>query len=90
MVLGMRTVRLVASIWGLVLALGSGASVEARVTRFVVERTTPYADGRAFGDAGAFERPHSTCTTVSAIRCRYRTTCGSTAWRVTLMLAPAV
>ena len=60
MVLGTRTVRLAASIWGLVLALGSGASVEARVTRFVVERATPYADGRAFGDAGAFERLEGT------------------------------
>ena len=45
--------------WGLVLALGA-VPVEARVTRFVVERTTPYADGRTFGDVGAFERLEGT------------------------------
>ena len=53
----MRIVRLAA--WGLVLALGA-VPVEARVTRFVVERTTPYADGRTFGDSGAFERLEGT------------------------------
>ena len=53
-----RMVRL--STWGLVLALGASVPVEARVTRFVVERTTPYGDGRAFGDAGAFERLEGT------------------------------
>ena len=31
--------------WGLLLTLGVAAPVEARVTRFVVERTTPYAQG---------------------------------------------
>ena len=54
----MRTVRLVT--WGLLLTLGAAVPVEARVTRFVVERTTPYADGRTFGDAGAFERLEGT------------------------------
>ena len=34
--------------------------VEARVVRLVVERTTPYADGRSFGDAGTFERLEGT------------------------------
>ncbi len=52
-----RIVRL--TTWGLVLALGA-VPVEARVTRFVVERTTPYADGRTFGDVGAFERLEGT------------------------------
>jgi hypothetical protein len=36
------------------------SSVEARVVRFVVERTTPYADGTVFGEAGAFERLEGT------------------------------
>ena len=35
-------------------------AVEARVVRLVVERTTPYADGRSFGDAGTFERLEGT------------------------------
>ena len=29
---------------------------EARVVRFVVEQTRPYADGKSFGDVGPFER----------------------------------
>ena len=33
---------------------------DARVVRIVVERTTPYADGRTFGEAGAFERLEGT------------------------------
>ena len=40
---------------GLLWALAAPAA-EARVVRIVVERTTPYAGGKAFGDAGAFER----------------------------------
>ena len=44
---------------GLVLAWLAPA-VDARVVRFVVERTTPYADGKAFGKAGAFERHEGT------------------------------
>jgi hypothetical protein len=44
----------------LALALVAAAPAEARVTQFVVERTTPYADGRTFGDAGAFERLEGT------------------------------
>ena len=35
-------------------------SVEAKVVRLVVERTTPYAGGKAFGEAGAFERLEGT------------------------------
>ena len=57
-VFGMRIVRLAA--WGLVLALGASVPVDARVTRFVVERSTPYGDGRTFGNAGAFERLEGT------------------------------
>ena len=57
MVLGIRIVRL--ATWGLVLAFGA-VPIDARVTQFVVERTTPYADGRTFGDAGAFERLEGT------------------------------
>ena len=34
--------------------------VDARVVRLVVERTTPYADGKTFGEAGAFERLEGT------------------------------
>ena len=34
--------------------------VDARVVRFVVERSTPYADGAVFGEAGAFERLEGT------------------------------
>ena len=33
---------------------------EARVVRIVVDRTSPYADGRTFGEAGAFERLEGT------------------------------
>ena len=33
---------------------------EARVIRIVVDRTSPYADGRTFGEAGAFERLEGT------------------------------
>lgn len=40
--------------------IGAAAPVDARVTRFVVERTTPYGDGRTFGDAGQFERLEGT------------------------------
>ena len=36
------------------------ASADARVVRIVVERTAPYAGGRTFGDAGAFERLEGT------------------------------
>jgi len=43
-----------------IVALCQGALVEARVTQFVVERTTPYADGKEFGEAGAFERLEGT------------------------------
>ena len=39
----------------LVLAFGR-MDAEARVVRFVVERTTPYADGAAIGTHGPFER----------------------------------
>ena len=35
-------------------------AAEARVTRISVERTTPYAGGRVFGDAGSFERLEGT------------------------------
>ena len=35
-------------------------SIEAKVVRLVVERTTPYAGGKAFGEAGAFERLEGT------------------------------
>ena len=35
-------------------------SAEARVVRIVVERTTPYADGKSFGEAGPFERLEGT------------------------------
>ncbi len=40
---------------GLLAALAAPAA-DARVVRIVVERTTPYAGGQAFGDAGPFER----------------------------------
>ena len=33
---------------------------DARVVRIVVERTTPYAEGRSFGEAGVFERLEGT------------------------------
>ena len=35
-------------------------SVEAKVVRLVVEQITPYADGRTFAEAGAFERLEGT------------------------------
>ena len=34
----------------------TATAAEARVVRIEVERTTPHAGGKAFGDAGAFER----------------------------------
>ena len=40
---------------GLLCALAAQPA-DARVVRIEVERTTPYAGGRAFGDAGPFER----------------------------------
>ena len=42
------------------MAASFASSVDARVTRLVVERTTPYAGGRVFGDAGTFERLEGT------------------------------
>ena len=42
------------------MAGGLVESVDARVTRVIVERTTPYAGGRAFGAAGTFERLEGT------------------------------
>ncbi len=39
---------------------GVVSSVDARVTRLVVEKTTPYAGGRSFGNAGTFERLEGT------------------------------
>ena len=38
----------------------AASAVEAKVTRMVVERTTPYAGGRSFGEAGTFERLEGT------------------------------
>lgn len=38
------------------LALAVPVAVDARVVRFVVERTRPVLDGKAFGTAGAYER----------------------------------
>ena len=35
-------------------------SIEAKVVRLVVERTTPYAGGKAFGEVGAFEHLEGT------------------------------
>ena len=35
-------------------------SVEARVVRIVVERTTPYNEGQSFGTVGSFERLEGT------------------------------
>ena len=49
-----RTFTLV--VLGSLLAALSAPAADARVVRIVVERTTPYAGGQAFGDAGAFER----------------------------------
>ena len=42
------------------MAGGVVSSADARVTRLVVEKTTPYAAGRIFGDAGTFERVDGT------------------------------
>ena len=36
------------------------ATADARVVRIVVDRTTPYAGGRTFGEAGVFERLEGT------------------------------
>ena len=41
---------------GSLLAALAAPAADARVVRIVVERTTPYAGGQAFGDVGAFER----------------------------------
>ena len=41
---------------GLVLAMTTPRSSEARVVRFVVEQTRPVADGKSFGDVGPYER----------------------------------
>ena len=41
---------------GVLLAGLAAPAADARVVRIVVERTTPYAGGEAFGDAGPFER----------------------------------
>ena len=49
-----RTLALVA-LGGLLAALPAPPA-DARVVRIEVERTTPYAGGKEFGDAGAFER----------------------------------
>ena len=49
-----RTFALV--ILGSLLATLAAPAADARVVRIVVERTTPYAGGQAFGDAGPFER----------------------------------
>ncbi len=49
-----RTIALVGV--GSLLAALAAATADARVVRIVVERTTPYAGGQAFGDAGPFER----------------------------------
>ena len=49
-----RTFTLV--VLGSLLGALAAPAADARVVRIVVERTTPYAGGQAFGDAGAFER----------------------------------
>ena len=49
-----RTFALV--VLGSLLAALAAPAVDARVMRIVVERTTPYAGGQAFGDVGPFER----------------------------------
>ena len=51
---------LVALMVGALMAGWLTRPADARVVRIVVERTTPYADGRTFGDAGAFERLEGT------------------------------
>ena len=50
-----RRIGLVAVAAGVLCAL-LAPPADARVVRIVVERTTPYAGGKAFGDAGPFER----------------------------------
>lgn len=42
------------------MSAGVVSSVHAKVTRLVVEKATPYAGGRTFGDAGTFERIEGT------------------------------
>ena len=42
------------------MSAGVASSVDAKVTRLVVEKTSPYAGGRTFGDAGTFERIEGT------------------------------
>ena len=49
-----RTFTLV--VLGSLLAALAAPAADARVVRIVVERTTPYAGGQAFGDVGPFER----------------------------------
>ena len=49
-----RTFALV--VLGSLLAALAAPAADARVVRIVVERTTPYAGGQAFGEAGPFER----------------------------------
>ncbi len=49
-----RTFALV--VLGSLLAALAAPAADARVVRIVVERTTPYAGGEAFGDVGPFER----------------------------------
>ena len=46
----------VAALAAALLGILAAAAAEARVVRIEVERTAPYAGGKAFGDAGAFER----------------------------------
>ena len=45
--------------WGL-LSLWLAEPADARVVRIVVERTSPYAGGRTFGESGSFERLEGT------------------------------
>lgn len=51
----MRTIRMRLALVLLLSAVVSDTT-EARVVRFVVEKTRPFADGKTFGDVGAFER----------------------------------
>ena len=51
---------MVAAMTGCVMLALMPQSAEARVVRIVVDRTTPYADGKTFGEAGAFERLEGT------------------------------
>jgi hypothetical protein len=46
-------------------------SVEAKVVRLVVERSSPYAGGKDFGETGAFER-HCQLGAGSALDCRFQ------------------